>query len=282
MTRGAEIAWRSVVLVEADAGAGLMMFGAGVLLDVTDFVVTNAHVVGAARTVFVTMPDGRRIGAHVAQSSPGHDLAALRLIERGGWPMPWGDDAGLRVGDAVRAVGNPGGRGKAFSKGVVIDPARLTWIGDAAGAIVMASPMIVSDAPAEPGNSGGALCDRDGRFLGLVTGGGAGQCVAIPARRVRALANTVVRGAAMRQGKLGISGADQASRSAYVVTRVADDSPAARSGLRVGDALVTYNGVDVRAAGHFLACMRGALPGERVRIGVQRGLLRWDKSIELG
>lgn len=282
MVSGAEIAKRSVVLVEADQGDGMLTVGAGVLLDLIDFAVTNHHVVAGAKAVFVVMQDGRRLPARLMKASPGHDVAGLRLEGRGGWPMPWGDDQRLQPGDRVHAVGNPGGRGKTISSGVVLDPISPARIQSESGVICMIAPMIVANAPTEPGNSGGALCDDDGRFLGLVTGGGNGTCLAIPARRVRRLAQEVLRGIVPRPGLLGISLVFDPTVRRYVVDSVTPHTPAAAAGLRKGDIIVGCNGFDAGEAGVLAACLRGGVPGDRLILSGRRGLFPFQQSIVLG
>src|SRR5579885_3524213 len=84
-------------------------------------IITNAHVVGAARdgSLSVRLDDGREVAATVSAVDPTRDLAALKIKASGLAPLEMGDSSQLRVGELVLAVGNPFGQLGAVTVGVI-------------------------------------------------------------------------------------------------------------------------------------------------------------------
>src|SRR5262245_46140860 len=103
----------AVVRVEAEHGGG-----SGVVFTPDGFILTNCHVVNAARQsgqkatterITVTLPDGRTLTADVIGRDADTDLAVLRID---GSRLPWarlGDSKSIRVGQVAIAIGNPYG-----------------------------------------------------------------------------------------------------------------------------------------------------------------------------
>lgn len=139
--------------------------------------VTNAHVVGSARSVELTTPTGRHVRAEVIALDPGHDLALLRS------PLtlqPLSPRVGrVHIGEAVIVIGSPLGLQGSVATGVV-------------SGLNRPSPASIQiDVPVNPGNSGGPLLDGRGRVIGITTAtasDGQGIAFAIPASQVGGLA----------------------------------------------------------------------------------------------
>jgi S1-C subfamily serine protease len=147
--------------------------GSGFVLDEEGEIVTNAHVVTdestgerqTAQHVYVEFPDRNVVPAEIVGFDPFVDVALLKIAPAGLplHPLELGDDADLRVGQPVAAIGSPFGEQQSLSTGVVSATDRsvrsLTQF-EISGAIQ-------TDASINPGNSGGPLLDAGARVVGI-------------------------------------------------------------------------------------------------------------------
>jgi len=140
-------------------GCGALSTGSGFALD-DHTVITNKHVVEDTSLLQVSTYDGRDLPADQASTAGLADLAIVRTIDA--LPaFPELADADPQVGDAVTVVGYPLGRTLTVTPGKVVsrhtDPLNET-LGE----------ILVTDAPVEPGSSGSAVLDAEGRVVGVV------------------------------------------------------------------------------------------------------------------
>ena len=256
--------------------------GSGVIVTPDGFMLTSAHVVaGSAEPPRASFVDGRDLEVKVVGTDPLSDLAVLRADDGGLLPAELGDAEGLRVGQLVVAIGNPNGFTHSVTAGVVSALGRsLPVRSRTAGRIV--ENVIQTDAALNPGNSGGALADGQGRVVGINTAvAGVGLGLAVP---INATTRKIV-GALMSEGRfrrsyLGIAGgsrplpprlARELERNECVeVVDVVDGSPAARAGLRPEDLIVDLNGQAVEGVDDLQRLMAGELIGEKVRLTTVR------------
>src|SRR6188768_75174 len=181
--------------------------GSGVIVDPSDLVVTNNHVIDGADQVKISLDDKREFAVDVVLKDPRADLAVLRVKEANSERFPviaFANSDDLQVGDVVLAVGNPFGVGQTVTHGIVSAVAR-TQVG-----ISDYQFFIQTDAAINPGNSGGALVDMAGRLVGINTaifsrsGGSQGVGFAIPATMVKVVvASAQGGGTAVKRPWLG-------------------------------------------------------------------------------
>ena len=256
--------------------------GSGVVITPDGFMLTSAHVVaGTDGKVEASFVDGREFSAEVVGADPLSDLAVLRSETADLTPATLGDAEALRVGQLVVAIGNPNGFAGSVTAGVVSALGRsLPVRSRAAGRIV--ENVIQTDAALNPGNSGGALADGRGCVVGINTAvAGVGLGLAVPINEV----TRRIIGALMREGRftrayIGIAGgsrplppriARELDRTACVeVVEVAEDSPAAKAGLRPEDLIVSVDDTPVEGADDLQRLMVAELIGERVTATVVR------------
>jgi serine protease Do len=185
----------------------------------------------------------------------------------------------LRQGDLVLAIGNPMGLRNSVSLGVVSATAR---------SISDSSPFgyIQTDASINPGNSGGALLNAEGQLVGINTfilsrsGGNEGLGFAIPANIVQDVAKQLREHGHVDRGEIGIimqditptlSAALSLSRPrGVIIADVADDSPASAAGLKIGDVLLSVDGVRVSSVSQFRSYSYSRKAGETLQIDYQR------------
>jgi S1-C subfamily serine protease len=244
--------------VHAERGARRMRVGSGsaVVLSDDGLLVTNAHVVaGRSHSGSASLPDGGQHAFRLVGRDPLSDLAVVRCDTAELVPAELGDAASLRVGQLVVAIGNPNGFAGTVTVGVVSALGRALANG---GRLV--ENLVQTDAALNPGNSGGALADSQGRVIGIntaVAGVGLGLAVPIDETTKRIISALISEGR-VRRAALGIAGGPRPlppklrdryeQDSGVEVVDVISGSAAEAAGIRPGDLIVSLDGVAVRSA----------------------------------
>ncbi|MFI8189544.1 S1C family serine protease [Streptomyces sp. NPDC085946] len=183
----------SIVEIGATSNAGSST-GSGVIITGDGEIVTNNHVVSGASRIEVTTSDGTAYTAEVVGTDSAKDLALIKLKDASGLKAATlGDSDGVRVGDEVVAIGSPEGLTGTVTSGIVSALDRDVTVstdegqqqqqqqqgggwpfefggqqfnGDT-GSETTTYKAIQTDASLNPGNSGGALIDMNGRIIGI-------------------------------------------------------------------------------------------------------------------
>lgn len=158
----------SVVLIEASSGVG-MSYGTGFFMTSDGYIATNHHVVKNAQSIKVTLFSGKTYEATLKGAYAPDDLALIKIEGRGFPVLECGNSNALRVGDTVVAVGNPSGAEGAWTTTHGIVSALDRKVAVSADDFSGVMKMIQTDAPVNPGNSGGPLCNLNGEVIGIVT-----------------------------------------------------------------------------------------------------------------
>ncbi|GAA0245459.1 S1C family serine protease [Cryptosporangium japonicum] len=229
--------------------------GSAVVVGQDGLLLTNAHVVAGADGGRVAFADGAETRFRVIGADPLSDLAVVRADETPGDAAELGDADALQVGQLVVAVGNPLGLSGTVTAGVVSALGR-SLPARSAGTTRLIEDVIQTDAALNPGNSGGALADSEGRVVGIntaVAGVGVGLAVPINTTTRRILAALEADGR-VRRAYLGLVTAPfplpekLGRRRGLRVVEVVPGSPAAQAGLRAGDLLLDAARAPVRDA----------------------------------
>jgi putative serine protease PepD len=187
----------SVVQISTSQGSG-----SGVAYDTQGDIITNAHVVGAATTVQVSLASGGRpLAARVIGVFAPDDLAVIRVQTGAGslHPASFGRSASARVGEIVLAMGNPLGLTGTVTEGIVSATGRTVAEGQGSSAVLISA--IQTSAAINPGNSGGALVNLAGQVIGIPTlaaadpqlgGAAAGIGFAIPSDTITSIAGQLI------------------------------------------------------------------------------------------
>ena len=255
--------------------------GSGVIFTPDGYVLTNSHVVGNATRLQASLTDGQSFDAALVGDDPATDIAVLRLSGTGHPHAELGVSAALRVGQLVVAIGNPLGFTCTVTAGIVSALGRT--LRTRSGGLL--DSVIQTDAPLNPGNSGGPLVSGAGLVVGINTAMIApaqGICFAIGIDTAIWVATRLMRDGRVRRSRLGLSaqtvpittrvrrfhGLQQAS--GVMVSDLAADGPGKQAGLQAGDVLVSFDGAPITGVDD----LHRALTAERAGVAVPLGLLR--------
>jgi serine protease Do len=270
--------------------------GSGVILDPDGYIVTNAHVVKDATRLEVELPltggatgrsivhrRGRVVGAQVVAIDEETDLAVLKVPATGLPTLSFGDSDRLRPGQLVLAFGSPLGLESSVTMGVISAVARQLTPDD---------PMIYiqTDAPINPGSSGGAVVNTEGQLVGISTliysqsGGNEGIGFAAPSNIVRNVFSQIRAHGRVRRGDIGVNAQTVTpimgealhlpDEAAVVLSDVEPGGPADRAGLREGDVVLALDGKPMENGRQFRINLYTRGVGDRVTVDIIRGTSR--------
>lgn len=269
--------------VVAAAAAGVVRVNArrrlpatGIVLSADGLIITAHHVVQHDE-IEIGLADGSQVKASLVGRDPSTDLALLRAEATGLTALGHAAADDLGVGHLVLALGRPGKTVQATLG--IISALGDAWRTPAGGHI---DRYIQTDVVMYPGFSGGPLVNAAGNVVGLNTSAlNQGVSLAIPASTLKRVADTLLAHGKMRRGYLGISTQrvhlpenfrEQLGRkSGLLIIAVDADTPAAASGLVLGDTVVALDGQVIRTHDDLLALLSGDRVGQKVPMDIIRG-----------
>ena len=254
--------------------------GSGFFISEDGYLVTNNHVVEGGSMFTVVTDSGSELDAKLIGTDPRTDLAVLKVQDDGKFTyVDFADDAKVRVGDWVVAVGNPFGLGGTVTAGIV----------SARGRDIGAGPyddFIQIDAAVNRGNSGGPAFNLNGEVVGVNTaifspsGGNVGIAFAIPASTAREVVQDLMKDGVVQRGWLGVQiqpvtpeiaeSIGLTGAKGALVAEAQDDGPAKKAGVSAGDVITAVNGTEVASPKELARVIAGLTPGKSVDLTVWR------------
>ena len=257
---------------EADRGVG-----SGFIIESNGLILTNAHVVEGATTIYVTLTDKREFKAKLLGLDKRTDVAVVKIEARDLPRLPLGDSSKVRVGEWVLAIGSPFGLENTVTAGIVSAKSRDT--GDYL-------PFIQTDVAVNPGNSGGPLLNTAGQVIGINSqifsrsGGYMGISFAIPIDEAMRVADQLRTNGKMTRGRIGVALGEMTKevaeslglgkpRGAYV-RNVEPSGPAAAGGIEAGDVILSFNGREINKSTDLPRVVGETKPGSTATVQVWR------------
>ena len=278
----------SVVMLQINVGGGIEL-GSGIVLTPDGLIMTNYHVVAPVHagpsepaSTVVTFHDGRSAAFSVVAADPKSDVAVVRVQGITGLiPISFGHSGGLHVGQPVVAVGSPLGLEDTVTIGVISALHRpVSTVADA-GNQLAAFDAIQTDAPLNPGSSGGALVDMNGELIGMnsaiarlvsaagsdtIQSGSIGIGFAIPIDNAARIAGELIATGKATHGWLGLQATNEMNSRGARITAVTDGSPAAVAGVPTGALVTKVDDHMIGNADALVAAAQSEAPGAQMRL----------------
>ena len=257
--------------------------GSGVIISKDGFIVTNNHVVAEAKSVKVSLHDGRELEAEIIGVDPTTDLAVLKVQADDLPALPFGNSDEVKLGEWVLAVGNPFNLTSTVTAGIISAKGRSINIIDNKSAI---EAFIQTDAAVNPGNSGGALINTNGELIGINTaistrsGSYEGYSFAVPANIARKVVDDLLRYGVAQRAYLGVSIADVTPKMAQeldletnqgvYLAEVVENGAANAAGIQKGDVIIGAGGKTIKRSSELLEVIGSRRPGDPLDVTILR------------
>ena len=289
--------------------------GSGVIIRPDGYIVTNNHVVANATEIKVTLNNNKTYDAKVIGTDPATDVALLKIDAQGLSAIPFGDSDKLRLGEWVLAIGSPLGyqlrstitagivsaKGRAMGGGYENNPYRQP-----SRSQLQIESFIQTDAAVNPGNSGGALVNKEGELVGIntaiisQTGAYSGYSFAVPINIVKKVVGDLIDFGSVKRAVMGISMSEiseglvaalneerpkgeqyksvddlarklkLSSLEGVYIREVVKGGAADKAGIRAGDVLTMIDGVQMGSGSAVQEKVNAYHPGDRAKVTLVR------------
>ena len=263
----------------------------GIVWSEDGLIVSANHVVRQDEKIGIGLADGQTVSAELVGRDPTTDLVVLRAAASGLTVPDWGNTQAqtMGVGHLVLALGRPGKTVQA-TLGIISALSQDNWRTPAGGLL---DRYLQTDVVMYPGFSGGPLVDVNGQVLGLNTSALLrGVSLTVPAASISQVVETLLAHGRVRRGYLGISTQpvrlpeslrqQLGQETGLLLVAVEEGSPGAKGGLVLGDTIVTFDGVSVRAYDDLIALLSGDKVGQEVPAQIIRGGQMQEVKVAIG
>lgn len=253
--------------------------GSGIILTSDGYVITNSHVIGNSKTLYliqVVTSDGKQYKAGVVGYDSRTDLALLKMDDASGLKAAsFGNSKDISLGESVIAIGNPGGikYNNSITQGIVSAVDRQS-------SITTNVKFIQTDAAINPGNSGGALINMYGQVIGVSSAKIAatdyeGMGFAIPSATVKTVIDDIMKyGYVQGRVKIGVTGENVQGNgntpSGIAIYSIDDDGPCANTGLKENDIITGADGKKISNFAEFYDVLESHKAGDSIELEYYR------------
>ena len=260
--------------------------GSGVIIRPDGYIVTNNHVVDGATKISVTLNNNEQYDAVVVGTDPATDVAIIKIDANDLPILEMGDSDALRLGEWVLAIGSPLSYNLRSTITAGIVSAKGRSMPDNSGEFKIES-FIQTDAAVNPGNSGGALVNKEGKLVGINTaiisqsGGYEGYSFAVPVNIVKRVVEDLLDFGSVKRARLGVTmrAIDQniqkemklSSMNGVYINEVSKGSSADEAGIKAGDVLIALDGKKITDPSSLQALVNNYHPGDQATITYIRG-----------
>ena len=259
--------------------------GSGVIIRPDGYIVTNNHVIDGATELEVTLNDNRTYKANVIGTDPATDVALIKIDEKNLPYLEMADSDNLRLGEWVLAIGSPLGEELRSTITAGIVSAKGRSMPNYSGEFKIES-FIQTDAAVNPGNSGGALVNKEGKMVGIntaivsTTGAYAGYAFAVPSNIVAKVVADIIDFGSVKRAKLGVTMSQITAEMAkemklssvdgVYIHEVSPGSTADRAGIKSKDVIVAIDDTPIKTPSGLQEKVNGFRPGDKATVTVIR------------
>lgn len=254
--------------------------GSGVILNDEGYILTNEHVIADMDKLTVRLKNKKTYEAKLIGADPTLDLALLKIKPGPDLvPATLGDSSRVHVGSWAIAIGAPLGFEQSFTVGVVSAVARGGIDSSGLG-------YIQTDAAINQGNSGGPLLNINGEVIGInrmiasQSGGSVGIGFAIPINDAKRIVEELKTNGKVKRPWIGVNLGKiteedlkdlklKDTRGA-LIKQIIENSPAAGSGLNIGDVIVKIGDKEVETPEDVINYVREQKIGKKIEMKVMR------------
>jgi len=291
--------YRQGVLFSSGSGA-IYAFNNGVVS-----IITNNHVINNADSVQVIFANGRNFEGNVIGTDLFTDLAIITVeIDFTVIPFKFGDSSVSKVGEWVLAIGSPLGQEfqGSVTMGILSGKDRVIPV-DLSGNGIPDWDMIVlqTDAAINPGNSGGPLINLAGELIGInsmkiILQTVEGMGFSIPVNELIPIIDQLEEFGEVIRPILGVSAVGISDMSLFqkniygiqlnqntglYITAVTPQGPASIAGIREGDIIIQFDGVNVQSFKQFRRLLYSKNVDDIIRIVVIRNNSQFTVNVRL-
>ena len=257
--------------------------GSGVIIREDGYIVTNNHVIEGATKIEVTLNNNQTYPATLVGTDPATDVALLKVDAKGLPVIPFGDSDKLRLGEWVIAIGSPYDLRSTITAGIVSAKGRS--MPNYSGEFKIES-FIQTDAAVNPGNSGGALVNKEGKLVGIntaiysQTGSYTGYSFAVPVNIVKKIVYDLIDFGTVQRALLGITMQNiddkiaedlkLSSRNGVYIVEVSKNGAADKAGIQKGDVLIAVDSIKITTPSSVQEAVNRFSPGDKAVITVIR------------
>lgn len=257
--------------------------GSGVIIREDGYIVTNNHVIEGATKIQVTLNSNQTYDAVLVGTDPATDVALLKIEANGLPTVPFGDSDRLRLGEWVIAIGSPYDLRSTITAGIVSAKGRS--MPNYSGEFKIES-FIQTDAAVNPGNSGGALVDKNGNLVGINTaiisrtGSYTGYSFAVPSNIVKKIVYDLIDFGSVKRAVLGITMREiddkiaeemkLSVRNGVYIVEVSEGGAAKAAGLQAGDILIAIDSIKITNSASVQETVSRFSPDDKAVVTVLR------------
>ncbi len=259
--------------------------GSGVIIRQDGYIVTNNHVVSGATTIQVTLNNNKTYDATVIGTDPATDVALIKIDASGLPTLQFADSDKLRLGEWVLAIGSPLGEELRSTITAGIVSAKGRSMPNYNGEFKIES-FIQTDAAVNPGNSGGALVNKEGELVGIntaivsTTGSYTGYSFAVPSNIVKKVVSDLIDFGSVKRAMLGITGGTVNEEIAkkmklstpegVYVSEVVKGGAADKAGIKSEDIITDIDGTRISTMPELQAKVNSFHPGDKATVKALR------------
>lgn len=248
--------------------------GSGVIYSSDGYIITNSHVVSNAQELVVTLNNGTEYPAELIGTDENTDIAVIKIEASDLTVAEFAPADSIKVGEMAIAVGSPFGLQQSVTVGFVSAIGRNLAV--SSGNLPMVD-LIQTDAAINPGNSGGALVNTRGKILGInsviysTSGSSAGIGFAIPGDTVLRIAKQLIENGVAKTPFIGVEmGENTTDIKGVYIKSVTPGYPAEKAGIKTGDIITVFDGVEVETAIELFSLIIAHNIGNEVIVTVSR------------